>query len=94
MSLLYTAGLYQPAQSTCHWKNLPFPVFKSIPQIHDWKETKQFILGERVDKQLKRDVEGVNPRDSLPGPSVDNSNNIRHFALLLIFNADGIAQSV
>jgi hypothetical protein len=35
----------------------------------------QFILGEGVE-QLKRDDDGVNPRDSLPGPNADNSNDV------------------
>jgi hypothetical protein len=47
-----------------------------ILQIHDWKETQQFILGEGVDKELKRDDDGVNPRDSLPRPNADNSNDV------------------
>ena len=34
------------------------------------------MTGEGVDKQLKRDDDGVNPRDSLPGPSADNSNDV------------------
>jgi hypothetical protein len=58
------------------WAVVPMEeVFKSIPQIHDWKQTQQFMLGEGVDKQLIRDVDGVNPRD-LPGSSADNSNDM------------------
>ena len=70
-------GYFSTGQSP-QWAVVPMEeeeVFKSIPQIHDWKETQQFMLGEGVDKQLKRDVDGVNPRD-LPGSSADNSNNV------------------